>query len=94
MWDRGRRRYNQFAAGVSTDSIPDAHLLPGTPRAAQGRFLEWNVLVSGTPGERYDVTIRLSADGKPLPDGVFRYTGQLAKPSELVADLVRLVSSE
>lgn len=52
------------------------------------------MLVSGTPGERYDVTIRLSADGKPLPDGVFRYTGQLAKPSELVADLVRLVSSE
>lgn len=92
VWDKGRRRYREFGAGVSTDNSPDTVTVPGTPRALAGRVVEWNVLVSAGRGERLDVVVRLTQGGAPLPDGTFHYTGTLEKPSDSIADLVRLVT--
>jgi hypothetical protein len=93
LWDKGHRRYREFGAGVSTDNVPDTVTVPGTPRTLAGRVVEWNVLVSAGRGERLDVVVRLLQGGAALPEGTFHYTGALEKPSEVIADLVRLVAA-
>lgn len=92
LWTADRAKQRGVAAGLTIDASPSRFALPVAARRAAGRVLEWNVVIEGEIGDRYDLAIVLLQDERPLRGGRLRYRGKLDSTQTSLVGLATFVA--